>query len=26
LSDEYQNLHDELTGAVTLYLRQYGIQ
>ena len=26
LSDEYQNLHDELTGAVALYLRQYGIQ
>lgn len=26
LSDEYQNLHEELTGAVTLYLRQYGIQ
>ena len=26
LTDEYQNLHDELTGAVALYLRQYGIQ
>ena len=26
LSDEYQNLHDELTGAVALYLGQYGIQ
>ena len=26
LSDEYQNLHDELTGAVAFYLRQYGIQ
>ena len=25
LSDEYQNLHDELTGAVALYLGQYGI-
>ncbi len=26
LTDEYQNLHDELTGAVALYLGQYGIQ
>ena len=26
LSDGYQNLHDELTGAVALYLRQHGIQ
>lgn len=26
LGDEYQNLHDELTGAVALYLGQYGIQ
>ena len=26
LTDEYQDLHDELTGAVALYLRQYGIQ
>ena len=26
LSDEYQNLHDERTGAVALYLGQYGIQ
>ena len=26
LSDEYRNLHDELTGAVALYLGQYGIQ
>ena len=26
LSDEYRNLHDELTGAVALYLEQYGRQ
>jgi len=26
LTDDYQNLRDELTGAVALYLRQYGIQ
>lgn len=25
-TDEYQNLYDELTGAVAIYLRQYGIQ
>lgn len=26
LTDGYRNLHDELTGAVALYIRQYGIQ